>query len=340
MNGLVDAFGRTARDLRIAVTDRCNLRCAYCMPDQSAPWGPHAEVLSYEEITRLASIFVERFGIDGIRLTGGEPTLRAELPALVARLADLRVSSGAASPRAGGRPELAITTNGTQLRRTAGELRSAGLDRLNVSLDTLRPDRFVRITRRDGLADVLDGIEAALAAGYAPVKINVVVERGVNDDEIVDLARFGRRDGVEVRFIEFMPLDAAGRWSRDRVVGQDEIVEAIDRTFPLVKIPGRGAAPADRWRYADGAGVVGVIPSVTRPFCADCDRLRLTADGQLRTCLFATTEVDLRTPMRAGASDDDLAARIEAAVAAKWRGHAIDSVAFLRPRRSMSQIGG
>ena len=340
MTQLIDAFGRTARDLRIAVTDRCNLRCTYCMPDAPAPWGPHTDVLSYEEITRLARIFVERFGVDGIRLTGGEPTLRADLPALVARLATLRVSTDTASSRAGRRPDLAITTNGTQLRRTASALRTAGLDRANVSLDTLRQDRFAQITHRDGLADVLDGIEAAVDAGLAPLKINAVIERGVNDDEIIDLARFGRQRGLEVRFIEFMPLDGAGRWSRNRVVGQDEIVEAIDRTFPLVKIPARGAAPADRWRYADGAGVVAVIPSVTQPFCADCDRVRITADGQLRTCLFATTETDLRTPLRNNASDDDLAARIEAAVAAKWRGHAIDTVTFLRPHRSMSQIGG
>jgi cyclic pyranopterin phosphate synthase len=324
---LIDPFGRVVRDLRISVTDRCNFRCTYCMPEEGMVWLPRSGVLTFEEIERLARIFVDRFDVNGIRLTGGEPTMRAHLPVLVRKLAGLGV-------------DLSMTTNGATLRHLAHELRDAGLQRVNISLDTLDRAKFERMTRRDELVRVLDGIASAQEAGFSPVKINAVVERGVNDDEIVSLAAFGRERGVEVRFIEFMPLDGAGRWSRDRVVGQDEIIDAIDRTFPLIKIPARGAAPADRWRYADGSGVVGVIPSVTRPFCADCDRVRLTADGQLRTCLFATTEVDLRTPLRTGASDDDLAARIQAAVAAKWRGHTIDTVAFVRPRRSMSQIGG
>ena len=211
---------------------------------------------------------------------------------------------------------------------------------MNVSLDTLQPDRFLAITRRDELDSVLDGIEAAKQAGFAPVKINAVVERGVNDDEIVPLARWARNTGVELRFIEFMPLDATGHWLHDKVVSQDEIVERIDAELPLELMPARGSAPADRWRYLDGGGTVGVVPTVTKPFCDDCDRVRLTADGQFRTCLFATSEFDLRAMLRAGASDDELAAEIRRAVGAKWAGHQINQITFTRPRRSMSQIGG
>jgi cyclic pyranopterin phosphate synthase len=233
-----------------------------------------------------------------------------------------------------------MTTNGATLRNNAEELRSAGLRRINISLDTLHVDRFEQMTRRNELANVLAGIDAAVTAGFSPVKINTVIERGVNDDEIVDLARFGRERGVEVRFIEFMPLDATGHWANDRVVGQDEIVERISEVFPLEQMPARGAAPADRWRYLDGAGTVGVIPSVTKPFCGDCDRVRLTAEGQFRTCLFATDEFDLREIMRSGGDDDALAERIIAAVGTKWAGHQINRVDFIRPNRSMSQIGG
>jgi len=324
---LVDPFGRTIRDLRISVTDRCNFRCTYCMPEEGMTWLPRSEVLTFEEIERIARLFVERFGVDGIRLTGGEPTVRAHLPVLVEKLAPLGV-------------DLALTTNGATFRLLAHELRDAGLRRVNISLDTLDRDKFERMTRRDELVRVLDGIEAAKEAGFDPVKINAVVERGVNDDEIVDLARFGRERGVEMRFIEFMPLDASGEWRETTVVGQDEIVARIDEVFPLEQLPARGAAPADRWRYLDGAGTVGVIPSVTKPFCGDCDRVRLTADGQLRTCLFATDEFDLRRAMRAGEGDDELAARIERAVGTKWAGHKINQVDFVRPKRSMSQIGG
>jgi cyclic pyranopterin phosphate synthase len=337
---LVDPFGRTIRDLRISVTDRCNFRCTYCMPAEGMVWLPRSEVLTFEEIERLARIFVERFEVDGLRLTGGEPTVRAHLAVLVGKLARLRVPSTSASPLAGQAPDLALTTNGATFRLLADALREAGLARVNISLDTLRRDRFLQMTRRDELASVLDGIQAAKQAGYAPVKVNAVVERGVNDDEIVDLARFGRDEGVEVRFIEFMPLDATGHWMNDKVVSQDEIVAAIAEVFPLEPVPARGAAPADRWRYLDGAGIVGVVPSVTRPFCGDCDRVRLTADGQFRTCLFATTEFDLLRMMRAGASDDDIAAEIERAVGTKWAGHQINQVTFVRPNRSMSQIGG
>jgi GTP 3',8-cyclase len=337
---LVDPFGRTIRDLRISVTDRCNFRCTYCMPEEGMVWVPRSEVLTFEEIQRLARIFVERFEVDGLRLTGGEPTVRANLPVLVGKLAALRVPSSSVSPLAGQAPDLALTTNGATFRLIAHELRQAGLDRVNVSLDTLRADRFLQITRRDELVRVLDGIEAAKEAGFSPVKINVVVERGVNDDEIVDLARFGRDHDVEVRFIEFMPLDAGGHWMNDKVVAQDEIVAAIHEVFPLEQMTSRGAAPADRWRYVDGGGTVGVIPSVSKPFCGDCDRVRVTADGQFRTCLFATTEFDFRKLMRSGAGDDDLAAEIQRAVGTKWAGHQINQVSFVRPKRTMSQIGG
>ena len=337
---LIDSFGRTIRDLRLSVTDRCNFRCTYCMPEEGMQWLPRSEVLSFEEFERLARIFVERFGVDGLRLTGGEPTVRAHLPVLVRKLAQLRVPADSASPLAGGKPDLSITTNAATLRVVAHELREAGLDRVNISLDTLQPDKFLRITRRDELARVLDGISAAQEAGFSPVKINAVVERGVNDDEIVDLARFGREIGAEVRFIEFMPLDASGHWINDKVVGQDEIVAKLAAAFPLEPVPARGTAPADRWRYLDGGGTVGVIPSVTKPFCGDCDRVRLTAEGQFRTCLFATDEFDLRAMMRAGADDDRLAAEIQRAVGLKWAGHQIGQVTFVRPSRTMSQIGG
>jgi cyclic pyranopterin phosphate synthase len=337
---LIDSFGRTIRDLRLSVTDRCNFRCTYCMPEEGMKWLARSDVLSFEEFERLARVFVERLGVDGLRLTGGEPTMRAHLPVLVRKLAQLRVPADSASPLAGHKPDLSITTNGATFRPVAHEFREAGLDRVNISLDTLQPDKFLRITRRDELARVLDGISAAQEAGFSPVKINAVVERGVNDDEIVDLARFGREIGAEVRFIEFMPLDASGHWLNDKVVGQDEIVAALAAVFPLEPVLARGAAPADRWRYLDGAGTVGVIPSVTKPFCGDCDRVRLTAEGQLRTCLFATEEFDLRALMRSGADDDRLAAEIERAVGLKWAGHQINQVTFVRPRRTMSQIGG
>jgi GTP 3',8-cyclase len=337
---LVDPFGRTIRDLRISVTDRCNFRCTYCMPAEGMTWLPRSDVLTFEEFERVARVFVERFEVDGLRITGGEPTVRAHLPVLVAKLAQLRVPEASVSPFAGRKPDLAITTNGATFRSHAHELRAAGLDRVNISLDSLRRDRFEQMTRRDELANVLDGIAAAVEAGFAPVKINAVVERGVNDDEIVDLARFGRDNGLEVRFIEFMPLDASGHWLSERVVSQDEIVAAIGDVFPLEQMPARGAAPADRWRYLDGGGTIGVIPTVTKPFCGDCDRVRITAEGQFRTCLFAVDEFDLRRLLRDGSSDDDLAAEIERAVGTKWAGHQIGQVTFVRPRRTMSQIGG
>ncbi len=295
-------------------------------------WLPRADVMTFEEIERLAQVFVERYGVESIRLTGGEPTVRAHLPVLVAKLAALRGPQGPV--------DLAMTTNGATMRLVAGSLREAGLRRVNISLDTLDREKFAEMTRRDELANVLDGIAAAQEAGFDPVKINAVIERGVNDDEIVDLATFGREQGIEVRFIEFMPLDADGHWVNDQVVGQDEIVAAIHDVYPVEQMPARGAAPADRFRYLDGGGTVGVIPTVTKPFCGDCDRVRLTAEGDFRTCLFATTEVTLLDVLRSGGTDDDIAALIEAAVATKWAGHRINQVNFVRPGKSMSQIGG
>ena len=329
---LIDPFGRLIEDLRISITDRCNFRCTYCMPEEGMQWLPRSDVMRFEEIERLARIFVERYGVRGIRLTGGEPTVRAHLPVLVAKLAAIEGPHG--------KVDLAMTTNGATLRLVADTLKESGLRRVNISLDTLDRAKFLQMTRRDELERVLDGIEAAKDAGFDPVKINAVIERGVNDDEIVALATFGRERQVEVRFIEFMPLDADGHWMNDKVVGQDEIVAAIDAVYPLEQLPARGAAPADRFRYVDGGGTIGVIPTVTKPFCGDCDRVRLTAEGQFRTCLFATKEFDLLTAMRAGESDDHLAARIEAAVATKWAGHRINQVNFIRPTKSMSQIGG
>ena len=337
---LVDSFGRTVRDLRISVTDRCNFRCTYCMPEEGMQWLPRTDVLTYEEIVRVARICVERFGVDGIRLTGGEPTVRAHLPVLIEKLASLEVPANADSPLAGKPVDLALTTNGATLALVAHDLKRAGLSRINVSLDTLDREKFIQITKRDELDSVLEGISVALDVGFSPVKVNAVVQRGVNDDEIVALAAFGREHEVEVRFIEFMPLDAQGGWLNNAVVGQDEIVSTIHNVFPLEQLPSRGAAPADRWRYLDGRGTVGVIPTVTKPFCGDCDRVRLTADGQFRTCLFATDEFDVRALLRGGAGDDAIEALLRRAVGEKWAGHNIGQVSFVRPRRSMSQIGG
>ena len=310
------------------------------MPAEGMKWLDRSEVLTYEELHRVAGICVNYFDVDGIRLTGGEPTMRAHVAVLISKLATLKVPNSANSPRAGKPIDLAMTTNGATLRLIASELHSAGLQRINISLDTLNKRRFFEMTRRDELEHVIAGIDAAIDVGFSPVKINAVVQRDVNDDEIVDLAAFGRDRGVEMRFIEFMPLDAQGSWENSQVVGQDEIVAAIGAVFPIEQMSARGAAPANRWRYLDGKGTVGVIPSVTKPFCGDCDRVRLTADGQFRTCLFSTTEFDLRNLLRNGASDDDVAAEIKRAVGMKWAGHNIGSVSFVRPRRSTSQIGG
>jgi cyclic pyranopterin phosphate synthase len=324
---LVDPHGRTVRDLRISVTDRCNFRCTYCMPAEGMTWLPREEVLTFEEIERVARVCVERFGFESVRITGGEPTVRAHLPVLVEKLSRLGV-------------DLAMTTNGVKLRELAHDLRAAGLQRLNISLDSLQRDRFRELTRRDDLASVLDGIDAALDAGFDPVKVNAVLIRGVNDDEVVDMAAFGRERGVELRFIEFMPLDADGSWDAASVVPSAEVVAAIDAVFPVEVESDGGAEPAARYRYRDGRGGFGVIASVTAPFCGSCDRVRITAEGRFRNCLFAVHETDLRAVLRGGGSDDDLAAAIAADVGRKWAGHSIGQVHFVRPARSMSQIGG
>lgn len=338
---LVDPFGRVIEDLRISITDRCNFRCTYCMPEEGMKWLDRSQVMSFEEIEHLARIFVERYGVRGIRLTGGEPTVRAHLPVLVRKLAALSNEHGPI--------DLSMTTNGASMRLVAAGLRDAGLKRVNISLDTLDREKFHRMTRRDQLDNVLDGIVAAQEAGYEPVKINAVIERGVNDDEIVALATYGREQNVEMRFIEFMPLDATGHWLNDKVVGQDEIVDMINAVYPIEVMPARGAAPADRFRYLDGGlhgdvsgpgAKIGIIPTVTKPFCGDCDRVRLTSEGDFRTCLFATKEFGLLAALRGGETDDQIAARIEAAVATKWAGHQINQVNFTRPSKSMSQIGG
>ena len=323
---LVDTFGRVHRDLRISVTDRCNFRCVYCMPEEGMAWTPRDELLSFEEIERVARVLVERFGFESIRLTGGEPTVRARLPLLVEKLSRLGV-------------DLSMTTNGATLALMADDLAAAGLQRVNISLDSLHRDRFLALTRRDSLHQVLEGIDAAVDAGFDPVKVNVVLMAGINDDEVVDFATFGRERGIEVRFIEFMPLDADGAWDARRVVPGDQIVAAIDAVYPL-EAEARGTDPAQRFHYADGLGCIGIIPTVTDAFCGTCDRVRLTAEGGLRNCLFALEEHDLRALLRGGASDDDLAAAMTESVAQKWAGHQINQVHFIRPARSMSQIGG
>ncbi|MGI9032104.1 MAG: GTP 3',8-cyclase MoaA [Acidimicrobiales bacterium] len=327
MDALVDPFGRRVRDLRISVTDRCNLRCRYCMPAEGLDWLDRSDLLSFEEITRVARVCVERFGFTSIRLTGGEPTVRADLHELVAGLSPLGV-------------DLSLTTNGTTFSLLAQRLRRAGLCRVNISCDSLRADRFRSLTRRDSLPQVLDGVDAALDAGLTPVKVNCVLMRGVNDDEIVDFAAFGRDKGVVVRFIEFMPLDADEAWSAPDVVPAAEVVAAVGAVWPIEAVDGRGSAPAQRWRYLDGGGELGVVGSVTSNFCGSCDRVRLTAEGMFRNCLFAVAETDLRAVLRGGGTDDDLASAIAADVGRKWAGHSIGQVHFTRPARSMSQIGG
>jgi cyclic pyranopterin phosphate synthase len=331
-DALIDSYGRVAHDLRISITDRCNFRCVYCMPAEGLKWVPREEILTFEEIVRVASVFVSRFGVDSIRLTGGEPTMRAALPDLVAALAELRTAVGR-------RVDLALTTNGFKLASMASRLRDAGLSRVNVSLDSLRRERFEAITRRDCIDQVLEGIEAAVEVWPGRVKLNAVVVRGLNEDEVVDFARFGREKRLQPRFIEFMPLDADGQWTMAQVVGGDEIVEAIGAVWPIEEVD-HGPEPATRWRYVDGGGEFGVIASVTKPFCDNCDRVRLTAEGAFQTCLFARDDYDFRALLRSGANDDELAALALRAVGLKWAGHRIGKVDFVRPRRSMSQIGG
>lgn len=326
---LVDGFGRVHTDLRISVTDRCNLRCTYCLPEEGLVWLPRAQIMTFEEIERVARV-ARWLGVDSIRLTGGEPVLRARLADLVGRLARI------------GFEDVAMTTNGTDLVRLAPALAAAGMRRVNISCDSLRPDRFAVIRRRGVLAEVLDGMDAAERAGLGPVKVNVVVMAGVNDDEILDFAAFARRTGRVVRFIEFMPLDAQDAWRPAQVVPGHDIVAAIDAVWPLEPASTRGGdpAPADRYRFVDGQGEVGVISSVTNAFCGTCNRLRLTADGAIRNCLFANEEFSARDLLRGGGDDDQLALLLRRAVWAKRPGHGINDPSFLRPGRSMSMIGG
>ena len=328
---LVDSFGRVATDLRVSLTDRCNLRCTYCMPPEGLEWLPKPELLTADEVVRLVAIGVERLGITEVRYTGGEPLLRRELVDIVARTALLRP-----------RPQISLTTNGIGLARLAEPLARAGLDRVNVSLDTLDREVFTKLAHRDRLTDVLEGLRAAAEAGLRPVKVNTVLMRGINDHEAVPLLRFCMEQGYELRFIEQMPLDAQHGWRRENMVTADEILNLLTAEVDLVPDdPGkRGSAPAELFLVDGGPARVGVIGSVTRPFCGACDRVRLTADGQIRNCLFATEESDLRGPMRAGASDEELAERWKAAVARKRAGHGIDDPAFLQPARPMSAIGG
>ena len=329
VNALVDGFGRVHTDLRISLTDKCNLRCTYCMPPEGLDWIPSPELLSDDEIVRLAGIGVGALGITHIRLTGGEPLLRRGLVGLVGRLAALEP-----------RPQLAMTTNGIGLVRLARPLRDAGLDRINVSLDTLNRATFAGLARRDRLQDVLDGLAAAKAAGLTPVKVNAVLMRGVNDHEALDLLDFCLDAGYEMRFIEQMPLDAQHGWDRSVMVTAEEITDRLTVKYRLTPLAGRGSAPAETFLIDDGPAKVGIIASVSKPFCGACDRVRLTADGQLRNCLFAREESDLRAPLRAGASDSELEVRWRAAIAGKRAGHGIDDPTFLQPDRPMSAIGG
>lgn len=326
---LVDSHGRVATDLRVSLTDRCNLRCQYCMPAEGLDWMPTEDTLTDHELMRLLTIGVERLGITDVRFTGGEPILRRGLPAIIAATKALNPS-----------PRTAITSNGLGLKHVARALADAGLDRVNISLDTTDPATFEQITRRDRLDDVIAGLAAAADAGLAPVKVNAVLLRGINDHEAADLLRWCMKHAYELRFIEQMPLDAQHGWQRDAMVTADEILDRLTAEFTLTPLDGRGSAPAEKFLVDDGPHTVGIIGSVTRPFCGDCNRVRLTADGQVRNCLFAREESDLRTPLRAGASDDELAERWIAAMAAKLPGHGIDDPSFLQPARPMSSIGG
>jgi GTP 3',8-cyclase len=330
---LADAFGRVATDLRVSLTDRCNLRCAYCMPSEGLDWLPGADVLTDEEIVRLITIGVERLGITTVRLTGGEPLLRKNLELLVADIAAL-------SPT----PEIALTTNGIGLAARAEKLAAAGLKRINISLDTLDPDTFAQLARRRRLPDVLAGVAAAREAGLQPVKINTVLLRGINDHEAIDLLRWAMAEQVQLRFIEQMPLDPQHGWKRDEMITADEIRQRLGQHVELVEDAddalARGSAPAELFRVAGTSYRVGIIASVSKPFCGSCDRVRLTADGQIRNCLFARTESDLRTPLRTGARDEEIAALWVAAVAGKQPGHGINDPSFLQPDRPMSAIGG
>ena len=330
---LVDTFGRVHRDLRVSLTDKCNLRCTYCMPSDFADWIPGPELLSTDELMLVLEI-ATGLGIDGVRLTGGEPLLRADVVEVVRRISSLPTPPG-----------ISVTTNGLKLTKLAQPLRDAGLERVNVSLDTLDRDRFKAMTFRDRFDDVLAGIAAAQAAGLAPVKVNAVLMRGVNDDEAPALLRRALDEGWRLRFIEQMPLDPSGVWLRSTMITADDIFERLSERFTLTPVPGRGSAPAEEFYVDGGPATVGIIASVTRPFCASCDRLRLTADGQLRNCLFARDELDLRTALRDESLDPDqvraeVERRLRLVVADKLPGHGINDLNFIQPTRPMSAIGG
>ena len=327
---LIDTFDRVHDNLRISVTDRCNIRCFYCMPEDNVEYAPREEILSFEEIERFVRVAVS-LGVNKIRITGGEPLVRKDLAVLIRKLCEIP-----------GVKDLALTTNGVLLARQAEALYEAGLRRLNVHLDTLDRERFRQITRRDELPKVLEGLDAAQKAGFGPIKINAVAVKNLVEPDIVPLARFGRELGYEIRYIEFMPLDSQGLWSRDNVLSAGEIIETLSREIsPLVEIPDRDPrAPATEYRYADGRGTVGFIASVTRPFCLNCNRIRLTADGKLRYCLFAIDETDVRGLLRKGAPDEEIAETISANVRQKWIGHEINTTKFVAPPRPMYAIGG
>ncbi len=327
---LQDSYGRAIRDLRISITDRCNFRCFYCMPQEAMQWQPKAEILTYEEIVQLAEIFVS-LGITKLRVTGGEPMVRRDVESLIARLA-----------RIAGIEDLAMTTNAHSLSHRAQGLKEAGLRRITISLDSLQPDRFALMTGRNELPKVLDGIDAALAAGLDPVKINCVVMRGINDDQVIDFAAFARDKGVHVRFIEFMPLDNGKVWRREMVVPGEELRQRINEVYPLLPVKRENLSEtARRFSFADGApGEVGFINPVTQPFCGHCSRIRLTADGMIRTCLFSTVEHNIKALLRRGATRDELIAFILATVEKKEDRHHINDPDFVQPLRTMSCIGG
>ncbi|HWU21580.1 MAG TPA: GTP 3',8-cyclase MoaA [Nocardioides sp.] len=327
---LIDRFGRTATDLRVSLTDRCNLRCTYCMPAEGLDWLPSDAQLTDDEVVRLIGVAVRDLGVREVRFTGGEPLVRRGLVDIVRRVRSFDAGV-----------EMSITTNGLGLDKLAAPLAEAGLNRVNVSLDSVRPDTFAELTRRDRLRDVVAGLAAAEAAGLGPVKVNAVLLRGVNDDQAAELLRWCLERGYQLRFIEQMPLDAQHGWKRDEMVTADEIFTSLGQEFELTPAyEPRGSAPAELFIVDGGPATVGVIASVTRPFCGDCDRVRLTADGQVRNCLFAREESDLRLAMRAGADDAELARRWIAAMAGKAAGHGIDDPTFLQPDRPMSAIGG
>jgi cyclic pyranopterin phosphate synthase len=326
---LRDGHGRLIGDLRVSVTDRCNFRCQYCMPAEGLPWLERAEILTFEEIARLVGVFAE-MGVGDVRLTGGEPLVRKQFPRLAQMLAEIDAVN-----------DLSVTTNGFSLERDAEALVRAGINRFNVSIDSLQRDRFFELTRRDALPQVLRGLEHLASFPEAhPIKINAVAMRGFTEDEAIPLAEFARRTPYEVRFIEFMPLDADHAWNEDQVLTGAEIRDAIDAVYPLEPQPREPHATARVYRFADGNGKIGFINPVSEPFCSDCDRVRLTADGHLRTCLFSLNETDLRAPLREGADDDELAQIIRDAVWLKELKHHVGEPGFIQPARSMSAIGG